>query len=238
VLETGDRREVFVGRLRQRGERVKLRFGVAYGDSGVLDLFGRAQLAAGDVAHELQLLLVRNEGDTPRHRHGQLAADDEPLNLGCEIQQRQALGDDRGRAQAQLVNDQRRRETLIDQRLIGAGFLDRVHVLALQVFDYRLQLHLCIVDVDDVGLDLRATKQLMRAETAFAGDDHVAHVADGVRVRPQRDRLDQAAFPDRVGQPRDVFLGKRLAWLVRIALDLRKRDHLRHSKKPSPTHQS
>jgi hypothetical protein len=91
---------------------------------------------------------------------------------------------------------------ILDQLLVGAGLLERVEVLAMQVFDQCL-LH--AVDVRDVPHDGRdgghpgalggSPAALPRYQLVFA-----------VRNRPHQDGLQDAHLPDRRGQRSQRFL--------------------------------
>ena len=97
----------------------------------------------------------------------------------------------------------------------GAGLVDRVEVLALEVLDHRQLEDALIVEVEDARGDLVEVGLDAGAEPTLAGDELVAQ-PDG----PDQDRLEHAVLPERVGQRGDLRRVELAARLERVGIDL------------------
>src|SRR5688572_20549038 len=82
-----------------------------------------------------------------------------------------------------------------DQPPIALGLLDGVEVPALDILEECDLECFGIVEIADDDRDLMEPRPLRRPPAALAGDDLVA-----VAVRPDDDRLDEAALLDRGGE--------------------------------------
>ena len=97
----------------------------------------------------------------------------------------------------------------------GAGLLERVEVLALEVLDHRQLADPLVVEVEDPGGDLVELRLDAGAQPSLAGDELVA-VVD----RPDQDRLEHAVLAERVGQGGDLGRVELAAGLERVRVDL------------------
>ena len=79
-----------------------------------------------------------------------------------------------------------------DQPLIRLGFLDRVQILALDIFDQRDLERGGVVEVAHDNRDFMETRALGGAPAALTGNDLI-----GAAVRADNDGLDHAARGDR-----------------------------------------
>ena len=118
---------------------------------------------------------------------------------------------------------------LVDEHLVGARFLDRVEILALDVFDQRhLEASLLLARVqllDDDG-DAMQARALRGAPAALAGDDLVPASLETT----SDDRLNDAVGLDRVRQFLEALVLHVAARLIVIRLeevdiDLQRRAH-------------
>ena len=117
------------------------------------------------------------------------------LDSGRQFEQAQGIGH-HGAALADLGGDFLLRELeLLDELRVALGFLDRVEVLALQIFDERQFEHRAVVGLADDDGDFRQAEQLGGAPAAFAGDQFEMAVAFA-----DDERLDDALFLDGIGQ--------------------------------------
>ena len=79
--------------------------------------------------------------------------------------------------------------------MVGAGLLDEVQVLALEIFQQGQLGHGAVVGLDDPDRDLGEASQAASPEAALTGDDHEAAAARG-----DDDGLEQAVFADALRQ--------------------------------------
>jgi hypothetical protein len=102
-----------------------------------------------------------------------------------------------------------RHRAVVEQPSVGARFVNRVEVLALDVLDEGHLQQLLVGDLADDDRNAQQPGNLCGAPAALAGDDLEA-LADA----PDDDRLDDAVGADRLGQlleRRLIHLGARLA---------------------------
>ena len=111
---------------------------------------------------------------------------------------------------------------LADQLRVALGFFERIEILALQIFDQRQLQHGAIIRLTDDHRHLAQTQKLRRAPASFTGDEFelLAFLAD-------KQRLNDASLPDRVGEFAQCFWRKILARLQRTRTNPVQR-HLTH----------
>ena len=103
---------------------------------------------------------------------------------------------------------------LLEQAMQGAGFLERIQVVTLDVLD-ECHGHGCLViDIADNGWNLVQAGELCCPPAALAGDDFV-----GIADWTHDDRLHHALRRDRVSELLQLLLVEMSARLVAPALD-------------------
>ena len=93
---------------------------------------------------------------------------------------------------------------IADQPAIGLGLLDRVEILALDILDERDLERLGVAEVADDRRNFVQPRPLRRPPAPFAGDD-----LEAMAVRPDDDRLDDAARRRSTGRARRAPLRRR-----------------------------
>ena len=180
-------------------------------------VFHRAhrQALADDASREL--LLERAIGRAEQ-RAGVPALErvvlDHLLDRGRQLQEPQRVGD-----RDAAASDPRRhllvRETeVLDELLVGGGFLERVEVGAVHVLDQRVLERRRVVGRSDEGGDRLQSGAPRRPPTTLARDQLVAVVRGSYEHG-----LEHADFPNGVGQRAELLLTEMLAWLVPVGLD-------------------
>ena len=135
----------------------------------------------------------------------------------AEVQQAQGIRHRRAGLADALRCFLLRHAVLTHEHLIALRFLDRVQILALEVFNHR-QLHrLAVVGFDDDSRHLAQPRHPRRAPAAFARDDLIVA---GLELA-HRQRLNDAVLADGVSQIGQRLRVKLLARLGRAALHLR-----------------
>ena len=144
----------------------------------------------------------------PGVTHAEAALDDARLDLLRQLPQAQEIGhrgaafaDPRGRLVLGEVK-------LLDQAVIGLGLLDRVEVLALDVFHERQFEQLVVADGLDHDRDLGEPGPAGGPQAALSGDELEA----GVGFADDQ-RLQDPLLADRAGELRELLLGKLTAGL-------------------------
>ena len=102
----------------------------------------------------------------------------------------------------------------VGERLIAAGFFERVEIGALHVLDDGELERFAIVDLEHDDRHVMQTGALRGAPAPFAGDDLVV-VRRAARGAHQ-DRLDDAALADRCRKLVEFGLGESAARIARI----------------------
>jgi hypothetical protein len=125
---------------------------------------------------------------------------------------------DVGAASAQpLREDGAGHPEVLEQHGDRSGFLDHRQVLTHDVLDQRkLKRPTCVERVVDQRRDRRLAGELRRAPPALAGDELILALGE----RSDDDRLQDPAFPDRVGKRDERCLLEALARLIGIRTDL------------------
>ncbi len=103
---------------------------------------------------------------------------------------------------------------LLDQPVIGVSLLDRVEVLALDVFHERPLEHLVVADGPDHDRDLRKPGPTGGPQAALSGDELEA----GVGFADDQ-RLEDSLLADRGGELLQLILGELTAGLEPIRAD-------------------
>ena len=102
-----------------------------------------------------------------------------------------------------------------DQCPDSLGFIDGIQVFPLQVFGQGHDGGFFVVSIQHDGGNLGQVSKLGGPPSAFAGDDHVAIVAQ----RAQGDGGNDTVLTDTFGQGGDGFVVKELAGLVAVGFD-------------------
>ena len=110
---------------------------------------------------------------------------------------------------------------VLDQLLVGRGFLERIELLALDVLDDRLLEHRGIVGRTHDRGDRLQPDPARRAPAALAGDQ-----LEPVAARAHEHRLEHTDFADRLRQRGERLLVEVLARLLRVRTDRRDRNVL------------
>ena len=104
---------------------------------------------------------------------GEVALLDEPLDLLGEGQKAHDVGDGGAGSAHPLGGFLLGQAVVLDKGAVACGFLHRVQVLPLEVFD-QAQLHdHAVVGLDDDGWDLGKARHAGGPPPAFSGDDLV-----------------------------------------------------------------
>ena len=130
---------------------------------------------------------------------GELPVFHQPLDVGGEVQEAQAVGD----MAAALADDAGDHllgmAEIVDQAAIGCRLLQARQVLALHILDDRYLQRLRVVQVADHHGDVVQLYLLGGAPPPLAGDDFILPVV-ALGPRPHQQRLDDAALADRPRQ--------------------------------------
>ncbi len=110
---------------------------------------------------------------------------------------------------------------LVNQPLIGLGFLDRVQVLALNVFEDCHLERFSVVELSNDNRNFVQACPLRRAPAALSGHDLVA-----MSVRAHDDRLDESARTDRGGKLVERCFVEVAPRLMRVRLQAPDGEHL------------
>ncbi|SPE61253.1 hypothetical protein SBV1_620025 [Verrucomicrobia bacterium] len=161
----------------------------------------------------LLFLAVQAEDDFGM-AHGNAALPQISLQAGRQFQQAQRVGDDCA-ALTHLGGGFLLGELeLPDELGITLGLLDGVKVFALQVFDEGQLEHRAVIGLTNDHGDLAQAQQLGRAPAAFTGNKFQMAVA-----LADNQGLNDALFPDRIGQLAERLRRKVLARLKRAGAD-------------------
>src|SRR5215831_6313970 len=113
-----------------------------------------------------------------------------------------------------------RRLEVIEQLLIGRGFLQRIQLLPVEVLHQRVPQHLIVGRLPDDRGNQRQPRHLTRAPTPLAHHELIPVGAD----LPHDYRLKQPDRLDRSRQFGESFLVDDLPWLTRVRGNRRERD--------------
>ncbi len=108
---------------------------------------------------------------------------------------------------------------IVDQPFISLRLLDGVEIAPLDILDQRDFQRLLVAEFTHDRRNLVQPRLLRRTPTPFAGHD-----LEAVAMRPDDDRLDDAARRDRFGQLSQPVLGEDPARLGGVRLDTGDRD--------------
>jgi hypothetical protein len=150
----------------------------------------------------------------------ELAFADELLYGRGELEQPQRVGDGRSAAPdpggESLVGE----PEVLDELLVGGGFLERVEVFPVEVLDQGLLEAGQLGAVSDDGRDGRQSSPAGGAPAALAGDELVAVVGE----LADQDRLEDAQFADRRSEGGQGLLVEVAAGLMGVRVDRGDRD--------------
>jgi hypothetical protein len=156
--------------------------------------------------------------------HLELALLDHLRHFRREFQQAQQIAHCGARTTDRIGGLLMRDTELRDQPLQCACFLERIQILALDVFDQRHRNRRIVRHLADDGGDAGQSRDLRSAPATFAGDDFIARCFACVGgKRSHHDWLDDALIADRDGELFQRFLAQVDARLVLAALQLRQR---------------
>jgi hypothetical protein len=128
---------------------------------------------------------------------GQLAANEHPQHLVRQLEQAQAIGDERLRTADALGHFAERKTELVDQHRVRARLLDRREILAGDVLDEREQQRVAIVSAANERRNRLDPGLAGRAPAALTRDQLVA----AARLRPYDHGLQHPLVLQRLGEP-------------------------------------
>ena len=172
---------------------------------GLANVQGMAQHPVG--GQFLQVWVGETEDDFGV-ADGQPGVAHKGLELGREPEQAQGVGDDHSALADPVGGVLLGQLKLLNQLGKALGFLDWIEVFALEILDQREFEGGAVVGFADDHGDLGQADELGGAPAAFPGDEFVA-----VFRGSDDEGLDDAAFPDRIGQFAQRLFGEILTGL-------------------------
>ena len=106
----------------------------------------------------------------------------------------------------------------VDEAFEAFGFLDRVEVFSLKIFDESGCTCCCVGQVSQKARNRGQASHLGRSPTTLAGDD--LKLAGCAGVTAYQDGLQQALLPNRGGKFHQILRRDRATWLKRVRLEI------------------